>query len=122
MDLEKLASRARSTLAVISFIGLLILALGVLLTLTVISHATAASTGDWVSGHYSVGGPMALMAAGLLTAVIPWAIYPMTNLMFRRAIEMRYQNEQFLNALDAQRTQLEKIRDITALSDAAKQV
>jgi hypothetical protein len=122
MDLEKLAARARSTLTVISIVGVLIVALGVLLTLTVISHAAAAQNAEWVAGLYHAAGPMTLTAAGLLIALVPWALYPVTNLLFRRSIEIRYQTEQFLSALDTQRGLLEKIREIAALSDAAKQV
>jgi hypothetical protein len=125
MDLERLAARARSTLAVISFIGVMVLALGLLLTLTVISRATSMpgfTAGDWVNGLYNAGGPLTLTAVGLLIAIIPWALWPLTNLLFRRAIDIRYQTEQFLSVLDTQRLQLEKIRETASLSDAAKQV
>ena len=124
MDLEKLASRARFSLTIISAIGIMVVATGVFLTLTVLSHAASADYHDnnWVVGLYGVGGPMALIATGLLIAVIPWALYPITTLLFKRAVEVRYQTEQFLSTLDAQQLQLEKIRNIVSLSDAAKQV
>ncbi|MCL2648613.1 MAG: hypothetical protein FWD61_16680 [Phycisphaerales bacterium] len=125
MDLEKLASRARCILSVISLLGLLVMAAGLFLTLTVLSHVAGSADSyarDWVEGLYYVGGPMALVAAGLLMMVIPAVLYPITSLLFRRAIDMRYQTEQFLTALDAQRRALEKIRDVACLSDAAKQV
>jgi len=122
MDLEKLASRARFTLTVIGLLGIMVVAVGVFLMLTVTSHAANSPINSWVDGLYYVGGPMALIAGGLVMIVIPWALSPLTNLLFRRAIEVRYQTEQFLTALDAQRLQLEKIRDVICLSDAAKQV
>lgn len=123
MDLEKLASRARSTLAVISFIGVMVLALGVLLTFTIISRETSHhETADWVSGLYNASGPLSLIAIGLLIACLPWALYPLTSLLFRRAIDHRYQTEQLLSILDTHRQILEKIRDTASLSDAAKQI
>jgi len=122
MDLEKLASRARITLIFISMVGMVVVAGGIFLTLAVLSHAANSPANDWVIGLYGVGGPMGLVAAGLLMIVIPWVIYPITSLLFKRAIEVRYQTDQFLSTLDAQQAQLEKIRTIVSLSDAAKQV
>ncbi|MCL2639301.1 MAG: hypothetical protein FWD53_00495 [Phycisphaerales bacterium] len=124
MDLEKLAARARFTLTAISLLGIVVVAIGLFLTLTIVSHAASSTYPDdnWIIGLYGVGGPMALMAAGLLMMVIPWTLSPITNLLFKRATEVRYQTEQFLSTLDAQQLQLEKIRNIVSLSDAAKQV
>lgn len=123
MDLEKLGSRAKATLLLISFVGLLITALGGLLTLTVISRATTLhGGGDWVVGLQESAGPISLASAGLLILCLPWALLPIANLLFRRAIDGRYRAEQLLGTLESQRQLLEGIRETASLSDAAKQV
>ncbi len=53
MDLEKLATRARSTLLLVSFVGVLVLGLGVLLIFAVISDTTKFTNQSgltWVDG------------------------------------------------------------------------
>jgi hypothetical protein len=132
MDLEKLGSRAKSTLLIISFLGLLMTAAGIILTVMMVSHAmraadgattTAAVTGDeWISGLSMATGPIVLASIGMLIASIPWVILPLTNLVFRRAIDSRYRSEQLLGNLESQRQLLEGIRETASLSDAAKQV
>jgi hypothetical protein len=123
MDLEKLGSRAKSTLLTVSFVGVLILALGVALTLTVIWHQTGVNKdSDWVAGLEWAGGPLCIASIGFLIACIPWAMLPAVNLLFRRAVDSRHRSEQLLGMLENQRGVLEGIREAASLSDAAKQV
>jgi hypothetical protein len=133
MDLEKLGSRAKSTLLIVSFIGLLLTAGGVILTLMIVSHAMhvpvvgagagATMTGDeWITGLSMATGPIVLASIGLLIACVPWVVLPLTNLVFHRAMDSRYRSEQLLGNLEAQRQLLEGIRETASLSDAAKQV
>jgi hypothetical protein len=132
MDLEKLGSRAKSTLLIVSFMGLLLTAVVVILTLLVVSHAMhpagsggpgATVTGEeWITGLSMATGPIVLVAVGLLIACVPWVVLPLTNLVFRRAIDSRYRSEQLLGNLESQRQTLEGIREAASLSDAAKQV
>jgi hypothetical protein len=123
MDLEKLAARARSTLLLVSFVGLLVAGLGVLLTFAVISRTTAQATGaDWVDGLTHAEGPMILVGVGVLIACIPWVLWPLASLLFRRAVDGRFRNEQLLGTLEGQRQLLESIRETASLSDAAKQI
>jgi len=126
MDLEKLGSRAKSTLLLVSFVGLLITAAGAVLTLAVIAHVTrglTTNTGDeWLTGLQQAGGPLTVASVGILIACIPWALMPLMNLIFRRAIDSRYRSEQLMGNLESQRQLLEGIRETASLSDAAKQV
>lgn len=124
MDLEKLGSRARFTLLVVSLVGVLITALGVLLALTIISRegTVHGGGGDWVIGLSQSGGPVTLAAIGALIACIPWALWPLANLLYRRALDSRFRGEQIVESLESQRQTLERIREVASLSDAAKQV
>ena len=64
MDLEKLGSRAKSTLLIVSFFGLLMAAAGVVLTLMIVSRSMqpgAAGTPageEWINGLSLATGPM----------------------------------------------------------------
>jgi len=125
MDLEKLAVRARISLLLVSLVGVIVTAIGALLTAAIISrttdHANAVGA-DWLDGIMRAEGPLALAGAGLLIATLPWALWPIANLLFRRAVDARFRNEQLLGTLEGQRQMLECIRDTASLSDAAKQV
>ena len=123
MDLEKLGSRAKSTLLLVSLVGVLITALGVVLALTIIMRAsTPPASGDWVLGLQESGGPLTLAAVGLLIVCIPWALFPIVNLLFRSAVDSRFRGEQLLGTVESQRQILEGIRETASLSDAARQV
>jgi hypothetical protein len=129
MDLEKLGSRAKSTLLIVSFIGLLMTACGVILTLLVMSHAMhppaaggTVGVDEWLTGLSMATGPLVIASVGMLIACVPWVVLPLTNLVFRRAMDSRYRSEQLLGNLEAQRQLMEGIRETASLSDAAKQV
>src|ERR1700742_5367455 len=98
MDLEKLAARARSSLLLVSFVGILITGLGILLTAAIIarttSHPNEAVGADWIDGLVHAAGPMALVGAGLLITFVPWALWPVLSILFRRAVDARYRSEQ----------------------------
>ncbi len=122
MDLEKLASRVRSTLLAVCLVGVLIAGFGALLTATVINHVSGKPGGFWVDALGSAAGPMSLAAAGAMIACLPWAIWPLTSLLLRRAQDGRYRAEQLMGTMETQRQLLEGLRETSSLSDAAKQI
>ncbi|MGN6369869.1 MAG: hypothetical protein ACTHN5_16555 [Phycisphaerae bacterium] len=125
MDLEKLSTRARLTLLLISFVGVLVTAAGAVLLAAIISRTMVqpnAIAADWLDGVMRAQGPLAIIGAGLMIALLPWAIWPLVSVALRRATDARFRNEQLLGTLEAQRQMLESIRETSSLSDAAKQV
>ena len=125
MDLEKLSTKARITLFLISLVGILLTALGAVLTAAIISRTMAEASAihaDWLDGVMRAQGPLALIGAGLMIALLPWAIWPIASISIRRATDARFRNEQLLGTMEAQRQMLESIRETSSLSDAAKQI
>lgn len=127
MDLEKLAARARATLLTVSFVGILVMLMGVLLTVTIIVHTmnqhdVAGPSRDWVDGLTLAGGPLTLAAVGFLIACMPWAARMLVTFIYHRANDSRYRTDQLLGNLESQRQLLEGIKDTASLSDAAKQI
>jgi hypothetical protein len=107
MDLEKLVTRARSILILISLLGIFIVAAGIVLTVQVASLGAL---------------PAVLVGIGLLIAVVPWMIWPLVSLVFRRTQDDRSRADQMMGTLEGQRQLLESVRETMSLSDAAKQI
>jgi hypothetical protein len=122
MDLEKLIARARSILVLISLLGLMITAAGVVLTVEVASWQGNAPANFTIEGLSHAGAPMILVGVGLLITLLPWMVWPLATLVFRRAEDSRSRADQLMGTLESQRQLLESVRETTSLSDAAKQI
>jgi hypothetical protein len=122
LDIEKMASRARSVLTTISLAGIFVFITGAALTATLASKTAAKAGENWISGIALADGPLVLAAIGILMACMPWGVKQIAAILIRRAHDDRYQHDQLLGALEAQVKAIDKLRDVTALSDAAKQV
>lgn len=122
MTIEKIASRARVLLTLLSLIGALMLAAGIVLLVTTLQHAQGALHQDWTVAWASATPAFILGAAGLLTMFLPWAAYPLLAILRRQALDQAWRDEQVLGTLENQRQLLESLRDTASLSDAAKAI
>ena len=121
LDIEKMAKKSRRALLTISFIGVLVFAVGLALTLTIVLK-TPEKDHDWTSQIAMSAGPMVLLAFGLLIACMPWGILQVVGVLLRQSEDERFSRGQFLGAMETQDKILAQIREIASLSDAAKQV
>lgn len=122
MDLEKLAMQARRSLYGIVMLGAIVALAGIVLSTMLLVHARGTLGTSWEMSVEQAGPVLIVGAIGLLIATFACALMPLTNAVFRRAIDGRYRAEQLLGAIESQRQLLEAIRDTASLSDAAKQV
>jgi hypothetical protein len=122
LDIEKMATRARRVLTTVSFIGIAVFAVGTALAI-VMALKTAGKPGeDWVSGLAQANGPLVLCAIGALIACMPWGVLQIADILIRRAHDDRYHRDHMIGALEAQAKAISELRDVSTLSDAAKQV
>ena len=122
LDLEKMAAKARSVLLTISLVGVLVTAGGIVLTAAAVGKAVQKAGGDWITGIGEANGPIILAAIGILIACMPWGILQIVAILHRRAHDDRYHRDQIISAMEGQNKTLEQLREVTSLSDAAKQV
>jgi hypothetical protein len=122
LDIEKLTTRARWVLMTISILGVVVALLGAALT-AILATRTAHTVGkDWIAGLEQANGSLVLAGIGLLIAVMPWGILQIVRILVRRAQDDRYHRDQLITALEAHSKKLDQLSEVTALSDAAKQV
>ncbi len=122
LDIEKMAAKARTVLTTISLIGVLVLVAGIGLTVVVFMNTKAATGADWVAAMDHADGPMMLIAVGVLMTCMPWGVMQIAGILLSRAQDDRYHRDQVISAIENQNKSLDAIRDVSSLSDAAKQV
>jgi len=120
LDIEKMAARARTVLRTISLIGVLVFVAGAGLTFAV--ALPEAHKSDWPSAIAQANGPLVLCAIGILIACMPFGILQIAAILLKRAEDDRYHRDQLISALEAQAKATTELREISTLSDAAKQV
>jgi negative regulator of replication initiation len=122
LDIEKMASRTRSVLTTISLVGVFVFLAGTALTVAAASNTAQKAGENWISGIAQANGTLVLAALGILIACMPWGVLQIAAILIRRAHDERYHHDQLLGALETQAKAIEHLRDVTTLSDAAKQV
>ena len=122
LDLEKLTSKARWVLMTISLLGLVVALLGAALAAVLATRIAHTAGKDWISGLEQANGTLVLTGLGLLIAVMPWGILQVVRILIRRTQDDRYHRDQLITALEAHGKKLDQLREVTSLSDAAKQV
>lgn len=122
LDLEKLTSKARWVLMTISILGLVVALLGAAITTVLVTHITQTPGEDWIDALEQANGALVLTSIGLLITVMPWGILQLVRLLARRTQDDRYHRDQLITALEAHGKKLDQLCEVTALSDAAKQV
>ncbi|HVT80303.1 MAG TPA: hypothetical protein VHM90_06565 [Phycisphaerae bacterium] len=122
LDIEKMAAKARNVLTTISLIGLLVLAGGLALTVVVLINTKLTTGADWVGAMDKAAGPLMLVAVGVLIACMPWGVMQIATILLKRAEDDRFHRDQLITAIENQSKALDAIREVSSLSDAAKQV
>jgi hypothetical protein len=122
LDLEKLTAKARRVLRTISLLGMLVTLLGAALTIVLAIRTTRTPGNDWITGLQQANGTLVLAGIGLLIAAMPWGILQLVRILIRRTLDDRYHRDQLITALEAHSKKLDQLSEVTALSDAAKQV
>ena len=75
-----------------------------------------------MSGLEAASGTLVLAAIGLLITLMPLGVLQLFNILHRRAHDDRYHRDQMISTLETQNRVLEQLREVTSLSDVAKQV
>ncbi len=122
LDLEKLASRARGVLLSISVAGVVVFLAGAVLAILVMVQGAGKPGSGWAAALSSAGAEVVLAGIGLLLTCMPLGLLQVVGILHRRAQDDRYHRDQMISALESQHRSLEQLRDVTSLSDAAKQV
>ena len=126
LDLEKMATHARSVFRTISLMGIFLLIAGLALTIGVVLNTKMPAGSDWkatlVAAAPSATGPLVLLAIGALMACIPWGMVQIAAILVRQAQDERFHRDQLITTVENQSKTLESLREVASLSDAAKQV
>jgi len=118
MNTEKPGARARYLLTGISVFGVVVLAAGVVLIMQLAGDARFGK--DFVGAAHAALPGIFTAGVGVLLAVLPWVVYPLTETSSRGEGDERWRYEQMMWAMENQRQLLEAIRETSSLSDAAK--
>lgn len=114
MDLERLATRAKLVLNLLSLLGVVIF--GIALAILIVNF----------SAHQRMaidtGAAMVTAALGVILFALGLTVRQLLELSLHRAGDDRWQYEQLMGAMENQRALLEKIHGVAALSDSAKQI
>jgi hypothetical protein len=124
MDIERLLNRARGIVILLSLLGIIIAAGGIVMAFLVIdslmkTHGNGASIIDTLAPVAPLG---MIAVTGIFLAAIPWLVWPIITVSVRRAMDERYRHDQLVGTVESQRQLIESLRDAALLSDAAKQI
>ena len=121
MSRDKGVAWIRMDYILISILGFLLVIAGAVLGGVIISQALNIQA-DLLSWFAILTPSAILIAVGLLLALLPFLLYPLTKSLLRQERDVANRFEQFLGAMENQRDLLEQIRETNSLSDAAKQI
>jgi len=117
---DKHTARAQTLLTLISILGLVVAAGGVILFTRMVAEEPAGTT--WPAA-VTLGAPAVyLVGIGILLASLPWIAWPIAQAIILKQHEDRWRHEQLIVTVETQRQLLESLRETASLSDSAKMI